>query len=80
MTIGNDLLGLVTYAAMITLTLGAKLAHFQAMLKEFPEEQQKRYRSDMAFCLFLSLIPIVWVLAPFFTGFYEDGLQYRRRK
>lgn len=33
-------------------------------------------RENMSFSLLISAIPPTWILAPFMTGFYEDGFKF----
>lgn len=32
-------------------------------------------RGNMAFSMFIAFFPPTWVIAPFLTGFYQDGLR-----
>ena len=37
------------------------------------------YRSELGVCMFFALLPPIWFVAPFASGFYEHGYQIGRR-
>lgn len=39
----------------------------------FPRIAKEYYRSDLSFAVFVSCIPVTWIVTPFMTGFYEFG-------
>lgn len=41
---------------------------------------QKYYRDDLGAAMGFALLPPIWIIAPFATGFYEHGFQIRRRQ
>lgn len=72
------------YVGLVLVNSGFLMAMFVNGLGEDNsfdyEYNQERYRSNLGFCTFVSLIPIVWILTPFLTGFYEHGWMIRRPK
>lgn len=40
---------------------------------DIPPKDSRMARYDLAFCVGISLIPVVWLITPFVTGFYMDG-------
>ena len=66
---------LVLYIIFWAVTWAGLLANLNAT---FPTLRCKRTcRVDMAFAMGLAAIPVAsWVMAPFLTGFYEDGFQF----
>lgn len=68
----------VLYALGVVACSGALHADLMSITSEYPDLQQKLYRSNLASSVGLSLIPLTWLLSPFLTGFYEHGWQLRR--
>jgi hypothetical protein len=66
------------YVCGVILCTGALLAQMQSQFKGDREFTQKHYRSDLSFCVALSIIPLVWILVPFLTGFFEYGWMLTR--
>ena len=65
----------LAYLAMSALAGSAFLAERQN--SHYHENICRPYRSDLAFSVFIGLLPPGWILAPSLTGFYEHGLQVR---
>jgi hypothetical protein len=59
---------------MFVWTWGTLNAHsdgdFDAML---PDWRCTHYRNNLSVCALLSLMPPMWVISPFLTGFYKYG-------
>lgn len=71
-------LGILLYAVITVLSAGLLLADIQAIGdKAFAD---KKYRSNLALCCGLALLPPFWFVAVFGTGFCEQGWRLSRRK
>lgn len=46
---------------------------FASIQGEFPHTACERYRSRLAMAAFFALLPPMWVMSPFMTGFYRYG-------
>lgn len=60
------------YLLQVPVTTGFINANLQHnACSSYPDEH--RQREELAFAMFLGLMPIGWVITPFVTGFYQDG-------
>jgi hypothetical protein len=77
----GELIGVVVVVWLISafVTVGSWTAYFQA---QFPQYAEEMFRKDFATgCLFgLMFGPVALFVEVFTSGFFEHGLQYRRRK
>ena len=68
----------IVYINGVLLNTGALLASFQG--DSFGSRRANiDYRFDLGIASLLSLIPLVWFVTPFVTGFYEHGWQLGRK-
>ena len=66
------------YIAMFLVTYPALLADIQHDIDD-ANLNQEFCRKDVAAAVLFALIPPVWLLTPFVTGFYEHGFQFTCR-
>ena len=59
---------------MWMLTWPAILADFQSIGDCNSAKEDARH--DLGFAMSLALLPPIWFLVPFVTGFYEHGMQF----
>jgi hypothetical protein len=65
---------ILLYITLYVLSVGAMEA---TRKREFPTiYNQHECREDQAFAIAWSAIPLAPVIAPFMTGFYQDGFKY----
>ncbi len=71
-------LAIALYVAVSLFNVSALLADVQSIGSL--EHNQRTYRGELAYCVFLGFIPVLgFILGVFGTGFYEHGFQLRRR-
>lgn len=66
-------LGLLAWVACVWVNAGFLVADLQGNLAEYPTSQAESYRSNLGVAWMLSLLPPMWPMTPFMTGFYEHG-------
>lgn len=66
-------LGACIYFACAYVCCGFLLGYFQNDTFYSKDVHDKTYRVDLSGCVFFSMIPIMWLLAPFLTGFFKHG-------
>ena len=66
----------VIWFVMWMVTWPALFADVQAnhIKQEYADEA---YRRDLGFAMGISLLPPIWIVAPFVTGFYEHGFKFK---
>jgi hypothetical protein len=76
MPIGMKVMVGIFCLVMYVWTWGALMADLQG---SWPSLADEDYRDDLATSAGFSLIPVIWFLSPFLTGFYEHGWTLSRR-
>lgn len=66
----SDLDIVVMWIILSVVNAGFVNAYFRA---EIPPRDRREARKELVFCVGASLVPIIWIFTPFFTGFYMDG-------
>ena len=70
MNMKTALLFVLGYLVMALVSACATYAYFQL---SYPRIAKTQRREDSAFAIFCGLIPVMWIVSLFFTGFYEFG-------
>lgn len=66
------------YLCLWLLTWPALLADLQADRRD-KESADRNYRHDLSVTMFWAAFPPMWIVTPFWTGFYRHGFQFGRR-
>ncbi len=67
------ILFIIMWVVTSVLAYGFSFAHFQ---RKYPSLAVRYYRIDMAFCLAMSIFPLVSFISVFILGFYKYGLKF----
>lgn len=70
---------LAFFFVMWMLTWPALLADLQSISRS-KDTKCERYRSNLGHATLFALLPPVWFITPFITGFYEHGFQIQRKE
>ena len=63
----------VVYLAGCLWTIGAAFADAEAFNKSLSSLPRDTYRTDLSWAVFMGFVPIFWVGALLYTGFYQHG-------
>lgn len=68
----------IIYAFMWWQTWAALFADIQSAGD--PSIANRGYRHDLSLAFLMAAVPVCWLLAPFLTGFYEFGWNWKFRR
>ncbi len=64
---------IVGWLSMTVFTAGFLLANVQSIFDDDCALARKMYRTNLGIAFGVALLPPVWILTPFLTGFWEHG-------